>query len=179
MFERVETLKLVARRQSTLIHSKSYLQTDSIHINTPNLMDLRINQLFNLTWQTLASWTPTPHPSSSLTDLHLSLCVCHSIASYRPQSFCRHSLINLDFINIVLCTYFPEHLKILCPGMNPCQFLLDMRNDWREILCVCTLSFFFVGISVINALLSPYNITYTPHLASDPMDYQFNFIFEC
>lgn len=177
MFERVETLKLVARRQSTLIHSKSYLQTDSIHINTPNLMDLRINQLFNLTWQTLATWTP--HPTSSLTDLHLSLCVCHSIASYHPQSFCRHSLINLDFINIVLCTYFPEHLKSFVLAWTLASFFLDMRNDWREILCVCTLSFFFVGISVINALLSPYNFTYTPHLASDPMDYQFNFIFEC
>lgn len=137
MFERVETLKLVARRQSTLIHSKSYLQTDSIHINTPNLMDLRINQLFNLTWQTLATWTPTPHPTSSLTDLHLSLCVCHSIASYHPQSFCRHSLINLDFINIVLCTYFPEHLKILCPRMNSCQVFFFGHAEWLTWNIVC------------------------------------------
>ena len=63
--------------------------------------------------------------------------------------------------------------------MNSCQFfwtfgMIDVKY------CVFALSrSFFVGISVINALLSPYDLTYTPHLASDPMDYQFNFIFEC
>lgn len=99
MFERVETLKLVARRQSTLIHSKSYLQTDSIHINTPNLMDLRINQLFNLTWQTLATWPPPPPPPYFLTDWPSSFFVRLPLNCKLPPSILLQTFLNQSWLH--------------------------------------------------------------------------------